>query len=266
MTYFGFLLRFLVVPLVITLALTLWDRRRQRSLPPSLSSTAPWLVVALHVFIAVVYTTPWDNYLVATRVWWYDPSLVTGITLGWVPIEEYTFFVLQTLLAGMLLLFLARRIPISDEKAGQYRHLGWWSTAALGLIWLASVVGLLSDWEAGIYLTIQLAWALPPIMLQTIFGADILWKYRRLVFANIGMMTLYLAVTDAVAIDAGTWTINPEKSLHLLLGGVLPLEEFTFFLVTNVLVTFGSTLLLARESYERIPEFLGRWLPRRAAR
>ena len=23
-----------------------------------------------------VYTTPWDNYLVATNVWWYDPALV----------------------------------------------------------------------------------------------------------------------------------------------------------------------------------------------
>ena len=29
--------------------------------------------------IAVVYTTHWDNYLVATRVWWYDPALVSGI-------------------------------------------------------------------------------------------------------------------------------------------------------------------------------------------
>ena len=56
---------------------------------------------SLLVLIAVAYTTPWDNYLVATNVWWYDESLVTGLKLGWVPIEEYTFFVLQTLMTGL---------------------------------------------------------------------------------------------------------------------------------------------------------------------
>ena len=51
--------------------------------------------------VAVLYTTPWDNYLVATGVWWYDPHLVAGLVLGWVPIEEYTFFILQTLAMGL---------------------------------------------------------------------------------------------------------------------------------------------------------------------
>ena len=63
----------------------------------------------MHVLLAVVYTTPWDNYLVATGVWYYDPQLVSGIVLGWVPIEEYTFFVLQTILTSLVLLFVARR-------------------------------------------------------------------------------------------------------------------------------------------------------------
>ena len=50
--------------------------------------------------VAVLYTTIWDNYLVSNRIWWYDPNLVTGITLGWVPIEEYLFFILETFLVG----------------------------------------------------------------------------------------------------------------------------------------------------------------------
>ena len=68
--------------------------------------------------------------------------------------------------------------------------------------------------------------------------------------------TLYLGAVDAVAIDAGTWTIDPAQSLEIYLGGVLPLEEFTFFLVTNTLVAFGMTLVLARESLERTPQRL----------
>ncbi len=107
MTYFGFLLLFLIIPLILCGGLTLRDWRRGVTLPDELQNTSAWLTVLAHVAVAVIYTTPWDNYLVATAVWWYDPALVTGITLGWVPLEEYTFFVLQTLLLGLWLLYLA---------------------------------------------------------------------------------------------------------------------------------------------------------------
>ncbi len=56
--------------------------------------------------IAVVYTTPWDNYLVATGVWYYDPRLVLNRTIGYVPVEEYLFFILQTFLTGFFGLWL----------------------------------------------------------------------------------------------------------------------------------------------------------------
>ena len=115
MTYFGVLLQFVVVPILILAALLYRDRQRGHELPVPLRFMSPWLALGALVIIAVVYTTPWDNYLVATRVWWYDPALVTGLTLGWVPIEEYAFFVLQTVLAGLWLLFLARRIPVGES-------------------------------------------------------------------------------------------------------------------------------------------------------
>src|SRR5512139_63361 len=101
MTYFGFLAIFLGIP-ILTLGLITWaDTRRGRQIPPYMSAWNPWAAIALHAVVAVIYTTPWDNYLVATGVWYYDPALVTGILLGWVPIEEYTFFVVQSILAGL---------------------------------------------------------------------------------------------------------------------------------------------------------------------
>ena len=256
MTYFGFLARFVVIPLTIIGGLTLYDvAYRKKTLPARLGGLPAWIVLAAHVIVALVYTTPWDNYLVATRVWWYDPQLVTGVTIGWVPIEEYTFFVLQTLLTGLWLLWLARRLP-SLTDAPLRPKLRWITASVAGLIWLASVVGLLSGWKPGVYLTIQLAWALPPIIFQLAFGADILWRYRGLVLLTLVPATLYLGAVDAVAIGAGTWTIDPAQSLEIYLGGVLPLEEFTFFLVTNTLVAFGMTLVLAQESLARTPQRL----------
>ena len=66
------------------------------------------------ILVAVTYTTPWDNYLVATGVWWYDENLVTGVTFGYVPIKEYTFFVVQTVLTGMWMIWLLQRPFLSQ--------------------------------------------------------------------------------------------------------------------------------------------------------
>jgi lycopene cyclase domain-containing protein len=112
-------------------------------------------------------------------------------------------------------------------------------------------------------LALELGWALPPIMLQLGFGVDILWRQRRVVLGTIVPMTLYLSAADALAIGWGTWTIDPEQSLHFLLGGVLPIEEFVFFLLTNVLPTFGVTLLMSVESHERIGALRQKWLSAR---
>ena len=113
MTYTAFLLQFLVVPIVIVGALAYRNRRKPLASRRGLLS--PLLALAALVVIAVVYTTPWDNHLVASGVWKYDPALVMGITLGWVPLEEYLFFILQPLLTGLGFLLLARRVRIAES-------------------------------------------------------------------------------------------------------------------------------------------------------
>src|SRR4051812_45490667 len=69
---------------------------------------------------AVVYTSPLDNYLVATRVWYYDPKLILNIPVAYVPVEVYAFFVLQALLTGLFALWLWQRFYPVDfaEKSG----------------------------------------------------------------------------------------------------------------------------------------------------
>ena len=254
MTYFGFLLRFLVVPILALLLALIYDRRRRLSLPSSLRNLPAWAVVALHVVVAVLYTFPWDNYLVATRVWWYDPNLVTGITLGWVPIEEYTFFVLQTLLTGLWLLWLAPRVEGAPDWApdGQIRRL---AVIVVGLLWLPTPFLLAARMVPATYLALILVWALPPVALQLVFGADILWRYRRLVTAAVLVSTVYLWLADTVAIRLGIWTISSQQTLGLNLPWGLPLEEAIFFLMTNVLISFGITLALAEESRTRLRLF-----------
>ncbi len=262
MSYFSFLGWFVVIPLLLIVGLHFVARRRGHAIPAALKSWPVIPVILAHVLVAILYTTPWDNYLVATNVWWYDPALVTGLLLGWVPIEEYTFFVVQTLLTSSWLLLLARYLtPAMGALSKRARALRFGSAAIVGVLWLGSVVLLFSGWQPGTYLALEVAWALPPIIFQLAFGADILWHHRRLVGWSLLVPTIYLAATDMIAIGAGTWTIDPQQSTGLLIGN-LPIEELIFFLLTNTLVVFGVTLVLARESQPRTPAALQRWLTR----
>ncbi|MCC6456314.1 MAG: lycopene cyclase domain-containing protein [Caldilineaceae bacterium] len=250
MPYLIFLVYFLLVPIILLSLLALWDQTRGKPLPPALQGHSLLKMLGVLIVIALVYTTPWDNYLVATRVWWYNPELVMGITLGWVPLEEYLFFALQPLMIGLWLLLLARRLPVPNENNGRSARVI--SVSLAGAIWLAAVIILFTGWQPGTYLALELAWALPPILLQLIFGADILLRHRRLVLLTIIPVTLYLSLADTVAIAGGTWTIDPAQSLGMLLGGILPVEEFVFFLLTTVLVTFGLVLSIATESRRQL--------------
>ncbi len=262
MTYFSFLGLFLGIPIIIMLGVTWWDKQQGRRLPRRFASYSPWIILLLHLALALVYTTPWDNYLVANSVWWYDPGKVTGIVLGYVPIEEYTFFLVQPILAGLWLLFWLRRVPEDVETGWENGRFRTTPLIILGLLWLSMVIILAASWAPGTYLALILAWALPPIMLQIGFGGDILWRHRRVVLLGLIPTTLFLATADALAIYDGIWTIDPAQTLNWLLGGILPFEEFLFFLITNTLVVFGMTLFLATESQERLEQVkavLARW-------
>ena len=97
-SYGHFLLVFLVLP-ILGLAFVLRRHLTVRYARTVLTMAA----------IAFAYTTPWDNAIVALGVWAYDPALVWGIVLGWVPLEEYLFFLLQPMLSGLIVLALLAR-------------------------------------------------------------------------------------------------------------------------------------------------------------
>ena len=251
MTYFGFLLRFLLIPILVFLAVTYWDNRRNKQVYGFRNRGAVWMGIAVHVLLAVLYTTPWDNYLVATDVWYYNPGLVTGVVIGYVPIEEYTFFVVETILAGLCWWFLARRLSPPSIEFKPNKSLVYLFTSLLVSLWLLFTYLFFFGDTKWTYLAITLFWALPPVIIQLLFGADILWHYRKLVFWAIMVPASYLSLMDIVALKETTWSISPSQTTGILLFGILPLEEVVFFFITNILITFGMTLLLANISQER---------------
>lgn len=251
MTYAGILSIFIVPAYLVMVALALRDSRHSNRS----DLKAGVLAVLLHMLLALVYTTPWDNYLVANRVWWYDPALVTGITLAWVPLEEYAFFLLQTAYTGFWFLWIRQRFPERDFNPDRKLRR---NLSLLGLtIWLLSLTLVLFGSPKFTYLTLITIWAIPPMVLQVAFGGDILTANWRAVVLGILPPTIYLWIVDLLAIQWGTWTISPSLTTGIKLA-ILPVEEMLFFLVTNIMVVFGITLLLSPQSRQRARVWLVR--------
>jgi lycopene cyclase domain-containing protein len=227
-SYLGFHALFILPPLV----LLGWSQRGRLD---RIHPAAGRFLLAIAA-IAFVYTTPWDNYLVARGVWGYGEDRVIG-TIGYVPIEEYLFFVLQPLLAGLWLYSL---LPTSTRPVGAASR---WAGAAVYAAFAALGVALLAGGERGTYLGLILVWAAPVLCFQWLYAGCEIWARRRTWAVGVAVPTGYLWVADATAIDLGVWQISASHTLGLSVGP-LPLEEAVFFLVTNLLVVQGLLLFL----------------------
>ncbi len=230
MTYLGFHLVF-IIPVIIVLTVLI---SRQPIKPQRRELTA---IVVLMV-IAFVYTTPWDNFLVREQIWTYRQGTVLG-TIGFVPVEEYAFFLLQTVLVGQWTLLVTRWLP---TDLSIQRPQIWPSILGLLLGVALSTTGWLiapiDEWR---YLSLILVWACPVLAVQWTVGGGVLWRNALIVAVSAGVPALYLSIADRIAIGNGIWTILPGTSSGILIGG-LPIEEGLFFVVTSLLVVQGILL------------------------
>lgn len=224
-SYWQFDVLFLVLPVVLLL--------RGHPLPrPLRGATAALAVVAL------LWTGPWDDYLVRTGVWSYVDQRVLAL-VGSVPAEEYAFVALMVVLVAAWAARTGRlpARPCSPVAAGPVP--AWLTWVALTLLG-AVLVALGGDVR---YLGLLLLWAGPPLAVQRAVAGDLLRARRadRLVVAV--PVVVWLCLADRFALGGGIWSISADASTGAPLG--LPAEEALFFCLTVLLVTDG--LLLATE-------------------
>jgi len=239
MSYLNFLLLYIALPIVI-MAFTL-----PRPLAGRGTTRTRWAIGAI-CLIAFAYTTPWDNYLVYREIWWYGPDRVLG-TIYFVPYEEYAFFILQPIMTGLLYYHVLGRYPTwADQPPPKWvtpaQVVGALAYAALTAwgVWL-----LVDGDDSGLYMGLILSWACPVLLGIWIYGGSAIWGLVRGPAAiTVVISTGYLWVADWFAISDGIWEISAAYTLGINPFG-LPIEEATFFLVTNILVVKGATLFLA---------------------
>ncbi|MFB6308968.1 MAG: lycopene cyclase domain-containing protein [Haloarculaceae archaeon] len=191
--------------------------------------------IAVLVAIALVYTTPWDNALIAHGVWQYGDGTVAR-RLWHAPLAEYLFVLGQSLVVGLW----TCRFPAETDRPLSLP----WSTRIAGAVagLLVGAVGLaLLPSPPTLYLGAILAWAGPVLALQWGFGWPVLWAHRRRVALAVLVPTAYFSVVDRIAIELGIWSLSDRYTTGLALFG-LPVEEALFFLVTSLFLVQGLVL------------------------
>ncbi len=94
----------------------------------------------------------------------------------------------------------------------------WIATQVVIIFWTVSTILLSAGWKPGNYITLILSWSLLPVMIQLAYGADILWRYRRVLVYSVLFPSIYLWFVDAIAIRSGTWTIDPAQTTRIAIG------------------------------------------------
>ena len=92
------------------------------------------------------------------------------------------------------------------------------------------------------YLSYELWWALPVIIVQWIAAGRELWRWRRLLIVTVLLATAYLGACDAFALGHGIWRVDPTRVIGLY-AGPLPLEELVFYFVTNIMAAQGFVMI-----------------------
>jgi lycopene cyclase domain-containing protein len=108
MTYAGFLMLFLLLPLGI---LAVFLRKR-------LLDRRYLIVVGILTLVALMYMAPWDHFAATWGLWVWTDNRTWGLRWWAIPPEEYLFCVLEALLA-ITLTFAALTRKDRDEGADQ---------------------------------------------------------------------------------------------------------------------------------------------------
>jgi len=239
MSYLGFHLTFNLPVLVVLFFLSgrgLWPMEMV-------------LVMAGVLGIVVAFTSPWDNWAVAKGIWDF-PEERTRFRIGHLPVEEYAFFIIQSLEVMWLSWILLRWVP-PPHGAPQPRWIGepqvLRQIGFLLIVWVGMGIAL-KEWpkrERRVHYAWHLLyWFLPVVVLQWMVAGPMLRAYSFHVWVPTLMIGTYLCLADWYAIGKGIWFFDSKQITGLKIAGIMPWEEVAFFYITSLLVSQTFLILL----------------------
>jgi 15-cis-phytoene synthase / lycopene beta-cyclase len=112
--------------------------------------------------VAMATASIWDNYIVYHNAWWYCPTCVIAV-IGYVPLEEYMFFIIMTVITVHFTSLVMRwQLPVlsinpstSQLTCNLSRYVPFFGLMGVGMVsWVS--VGKKGYGKMGIFLQIAL--------------------------------------------------------------------------------------------------------------
>ena len=193
--------------------------------------------IAILVAIAFAYTTPWGSYMIRRGAWWYGEGVVLASVLD-IPLGEYVFFVMQTLIVGF---YLYWRGFDPTYEPGDFARTPRVAGVLVGLALCGGGLWLLTLDASLLYLGGLLAWVGPVVALQWAVGGGYLVRNPRPWIEATLVPGAYFWLIDWFAIQRGLWNISGTYTVGVAPAG-FPIEEALFFLSAGVMTVSGLVL------------------------
>ncbi len=205
------------------------------------------LAFGLVLLAVMIFTTPWDNLAAKWGIWGF-PREKYSLRIGYLPVEEYAFFLLQSVNVMLAVRLLFCLFP--NWMTGQETGIGKWTLLCLGVSAIPwGIVALQLRWlrkKSGPHVNyaIHLAWFLPVIYAQWVLAPWLFLAHAGLLAVVTAAFGVYYTLADLAAVRAGTWFFDEKQITGVKLGRILPWEEIAFFFLTTLLVAQSYLLLL----------------------
>ncbi|ORE02406.1 terpenoid synthase [Rhizopus microsporus var. microsporus] len=193
--------------------------------------------------IAFFTASLWDNYIVYHKAWSYCPTCVVAV-IGYVPLEEYMFFIIMTFMTISFTNLVMRWHLPSTFIRPQTPLIQTWSVRGVPI--MALMIIAYKAWKLAVpakplFYGACILWYVCPVLAILWYGSGEYMLQRPLsVILSITLPTLYLCWVDKIAIAAGTWHISLRTSTGKFVSSDLPLEEFMFFVLINTVLVFAT--------------------------
>jgi 15-cis-phytoene synthase / lycopene beta-cyclase len=195
----------------------------------------------------------------------YPADVVLGPSLFSIPAEELFFFVIQTYIVSsiqpayssllmpdettvlqillnkpvLLVTYLQNESTCAGERVPRLRLQKRIGQAILAAGCFGPFFFPLA--RTATYMSLISLWACPVLLMLWTFAYQLLlglpWTKTWL---PVAIPTLYLWIVDTLALRRGTWAISSGTKLGICIWPHLEIEEAVFFLITNMLVVWGS--------------------------
>ena len=193
--------------------------------------------IAILVAIAYAYTTPWISYMIRRGAWWYADGAVLVRALS-IPLGEYLYFAIQTLIVA----FVLHRLGFDPTfRDGDFDRKPRVAGVLVGVSMVVVGLWLVSLGDSYLYLGGLVAWVGPVLALQWSVGGGYLARTPRVWLTATLVPSLYFWVVDRIAIGMGTWIISDTYTTGIAVFG-LPIEEMLFFASASLMTINGLVL------------------------